>query len=426
MNYKESMEWLGGFQQFGMKLGLGRIATLCNSLGNPQNKYKIIHVGGTNGKGSVCKFINSILTSSGYKTGLYLSPHLQRFSERIVIDNKEISEEDVAALITKIKPITEQMAKDNESPTYFEIVTAMAFQYFYDKNVDFAIIEVGLGGRFDATNIVNPILSIITNVSLEHQNVLGNSIEDIAFEKAGIIKKDVSLVTGSEDNALKVIKEKATEKNSEICVVKNTSWERIFTGLNAQEFVIKGRLKDYHVRTKMLGKFQGKNIAISLASIETLQLNGVYIPEEGIFDGIEKTTFAGRIEIIQKNPIIVLDGAHNIAGIKVLTEALKNDFSYNRLILVLGILSDKKISDMVKIITPLADVLVVTKSTNARACNPSKLKEVVKEVGFKKEIIVKEKITDAIEHAKSVANRDDLICITGSLFTAGEARNFLI
>ena len=205
MNYKESIDWLDSFQRFGMKLGLERINYICKKLGDPQNCLKVVHVGGTNGKGSVCRFLESILLASGYSVGVYTSPHLQRFSERIVVNGKEISERDVVSLIKKIKPIVEKMTTEDNGPTYFEIVTAMAFQYFKDKNVDFAVIEVGLGGRFDATNVVNPVVSIITNVSLEHTNVLGKKIEDIAFEKAGIIKIDVPVVTAAKGHGFEVI-----------------------------------------------------------------------------------------------------------------------------------------------------------------------------------------------------------------------------
>jgi len=421
MNYEEAINWLNSFQQFGMKLGLERITRLCNNLGNPQNKYKIIHVGGTNGKGSVCRFIGSILTSGGYKTGIYTSPHLQRITERIVIDGREISENDFVNLIDKLKPIVEKMLNEGESPTYFEIVTAIGFEYFYNERVDYAIIEVGLGGRFDATNIVKPILSIITNVTLEHQNILGENIGDIAYEKAGIIKEGVPLITGVQGEILRVIETRAKENNSETILITEDNWKRISGDTYGQEFLIKGLLKDYDVKTKMLGMFQGKNIAIALNAIENLQLKGLYITEENIFEGIEKASFSGRMEIMQNNPTILIDGAHNIEGFKVLAETLKNDFTYNKLILVIGILSDKKISEMAEIVTPLSDMVVTTRSENKRACNPSKLKQIIYELGHNKEIVVKEKISDAIEFAKSITNKDDLICITGSLFTVGEA-----
>ena len=192
MNYKDCIEWLNSFEKFGIKLGLERIDHICKKLENPHDHYKIIHVGGTNGKGSVCRFLESILVNSGYNVGTYTSPHLQRLSERFVVNKKEISETEIVKLVVKIKPIIEKMIDENNIPTYFEIVTAMAFQYFKDNNIDFALIEVGLGGRFDATNIVNPILTIITNVTLEHQKILGDKIKDISFEKAGIIKEEGS------------------------------------------------------------------------------------------------------------------------------------------------------------------------------------------------------------------------------------------
>jgi dihydrofolate synthase/folylpolyglutamate synthase len=424
MEYKEAINWLNGFQQFGVKLGLERITKLCNNLDNPQNNYKLIHVGGTNGKGSVCRFLGSILSSSGYKTGIYTSPHLQRINERFVIDGLEISENDFANFIKKIKTIVEEMKKEGEPPTYFEILTAMAFQYFNDKNVEFAIIEVGLGGRFDATNIVKPILTIITNVTLEHQDVLGENVGDIAYEKAGIIKEGIPLITGVQRDILRVIENKAKENNSEITIINEDNLKRLSNDIYGQEFLIKGLLKDYEINTKLLGRFQGKNIAIALNAIENLQLKGVYITETNIFEGIEKTTFTGRIEIIKENPTIIIDGAHNIEGFKVLTETLKNDFKYNKLILVVGILSDKKIFEMLKIILPISDIIITTKSTNKRAFSPLKLKEIIEKLNFQKKVIIKNQVDEAIEYARSIAKNKDLICITGSLFTVGEALEY--
>jgi len=193
MNFEETLDWLYGFQKFGMKLGLERITHITDNLGSPHKNYKIIHVGGTNGKGSVCKFLESILVRNGYTVGVYTSPHLQHISERIVVNKKRITEEELVSLVKKIKPTVEEMMKNKNNPTFFEVFTAIAFEYFKEKNVDFAIIEVGLGGRFDATNIVDPVVSVITNISPEHQNVLGKKIEDIAFEKAGIIKDHVGI-----------------------------------------------------------------------------------------------------------------------------------------------------------------------------------------------------------------------------------------
>ena len=201
MKYNQAIEWLYSFEKYGIKLSLERIVFICEKLGDPQNNYDVIHVGGTNGKGSVCKYISSILTSAGYRVGLYTSPHIQNFSERFVINNNVISEDEIVLLVEKVKSIVDEMIKSNNIPTFFEITTAMTFEYFFDKKVDYAVVEVGLGGRFDATNIVNPIVSVITNVTLEHQDRLGNTIDEISFEKAGIIKENTPVITGAENTA---------------------------------------------------------------------------------------------------------------------------------------------------------------------------------------------------------------------------------
>ena len=420
MNYKEAVDWLYSFEKFGIKLGLERITYICEKLGNPQNSYKIIHIGGTNGKGSVCKYLESVLFESGYSVGVYTSPHIQRFSERFVVNKKEISESDVVLLVEKIKPIIDDMIKNKNNPTFFEIATAMAFEYFKQKKVDFAIVEVGLGGRFDATNIVDPLVSIITNVSLEHQDRLGKTIEEISFEKAGIIKKNIPVFTAAKDDALDVIKKVAKEKNASITIVGN-NYKKIKGGIDWQEFQIVGSLKTYNVKTSIGGSFQGENIALSIATVEQLQMNGVYVTDKAIIEGIGKTVNPGRMELFSFEPLILLDGAHNIAGITALKKTLKEDFVYDKLILVIGILSDKNIKEMLEIITPIAEVVIVTKSQNSRAEDPKKLKEIING----KEVFVKDRISDAIDYAKEIASKKDIICITGSLFTVGEARDYL-
>jgi len=422
MNFNETIDWLYGFQKFGVKLGLERIKHLCKNLGNPQDSYKIVHVGGTNGKGSVCKFIGSILTCSGYKAGVYTSPHLQRFSERFVIDGVEISEEDVVLLVEKIKPIVEKMKKGGDTPTFFEIVTAMGFECFKKENVDFAIVEVGLGGRFDATNIVTPLISVVTNVTLEHQSVLGKTIKKIAIEKSGIIKKNIPVVTGAKDDALKVVEKTADEKNSPITIVDSGNWKR----LNEGDFLINGSLNDYTVKTKMIGSFQGGNIALAISAVEIIQMNGVFVTDESIIDGVEQTVNPGRMEIASSDPCILLDGAHNVACMKILKETVENDFEFDNFILVLGVLSDKNIEEMLQIIVPLASEIIVTKSKNDRTCDPKILKNIIEKLGFKNKIVVKNKIKDALDYAKSIVKKTDLVCVTGSLFTVGEARDILI
>lgn len=425
MKYAEALDWLNAFESFGMKLGLERITHLCQQLNNPQQNYKTIHVGGTNGKGSVSTIIASILLQSGYTVGLYRSPHLQRFSERMVVNGEEISEDDLLTLIKQIKPLVEEMIRAGEPPTYFEIVTAMALLYFQNKNVDMAVIEVGLGGRFDATNIITPLLSIITNISLEHQQILGDTVEKIAFEKAGIVKREVPVITAAEGGALSIIIDIAKEKHAPLTVITPQSWKQRKGGMSWQEFYITGALKEYMVRTSLMGNYQGENIALALAAVEKLQMSGLYITDGGINDGIEKVTHPGRTEIRGTEPLLLLDGAHTIAGMSALKKTLENDLVYNRLMLVIGILADKKIEEMLNIIVPLATVIVVTTSQHTRACEPEKLKEIIKQIDATKEVVVTEKIADAIQYATDAAKQDDAICITGSLFTVGKARDYL-
>ncbi|MCK4332887.1 MAG: bifunctional folylpolyglutamate synthase/dihydrofolate synthase [Thermoplasmatales archaeon] len=426
MNFEESICWLYSFKKYGSKLGLERISYLVEQLGNPQNTIKIIHVTGTNGKGSVCKFIGSILQKAGYNVGVYISPHLQRFSERIVVNNEEISEENVVLLVEKIRPVVDDMIKQNNTPTFFEVITAMAFQFFSDCTVDFAVIEVGLGGRFDATNVVNPLVSVITNVSLEHTDYLGEDIKSIAFEKAGIIKESVPVVTAVKNDARDVIKKIAKEKNTRTTVIDRNHWRRLSYNMNYQEFLIQGTFNDYTVKTSLLGGYQGENIALAVSTIEQLQMNGIYLTDDDILEGISTAFNPGRMEIISEEPTILLEGAHNPVGMEMLKKTLEEDFEYDRLILLIGILKDKNIQKMLSTIAPISDIIIVTKSKNARACEPEILKNSIEKIGWKKELFIVDSLPKAIKYAKSMANKNDIICISGSLFTVGEARSYFV
>lgn len=426
MNFEESIRWLYSFKKYGSKLGLDRISYLVEQLGSPQNAIKIIHVTGTNGKGSVCKFIGSILQKAGYNVGVYISPHLQRFSERIVVNNEEISEEDVVLLVEKIKPVVDDMIKQNNTPTFFEVITAMAFQFFSNCTVDFAVVEVGLGGRFDATNVVNPLVSVITNVSLEHTDYLGEDIKSIAFEKAGIIKENAPVVTAAKNDARDVIKKIAKEKNAHTTVIDRNHWQRLSYNMNYQEFLIQGAFNDYTVKTALLGEYQGENIALAVFTIEQLQMNGIYLTDDDVLEGISTAFNPGRMEIISEEPTVLLDGAHNPVGMKMLKKTLEEDFDYNRLVLLIGILKDKNIQKMLSTIAPISDIIIVTKSNNVRACEPEILKNTIEKIGYKKDLFIEDSIPKAIEHAKSMVNKNDIICISGSLFTVGEARSYFV
>jgi len=420
------MQWLAGFEKYGWVFGLERISTLMERLGNPQNELKVVHVAGTNGKGSVCKFISSILQQAGYSVGLYTSPHLERFSERITVNGDEISDDAFVKIIERVRPLVEEMKEQGKVPTFFEIVTALAFLYFHERKVDYAVVEVGLGGRLDATNIVTPLVSVITNISLEHTDILGDSIDKIAFEKAGIIKEGVPMVTAAREAARDVITRVANEHHAPVVFVDQTWWKRVVWDGREQEFFIQGAFRDYSVRTSLLGVHQGDNIAVAIAAVEQLQIHGVFLTDTDIMKGIEIASNPGRMEIIAETPMILLDGAHNPGGIKVLVETIKQDFTYKRLLLVLGVLKDKDISSMIATIVPVADTVIVTKSSSPRAYDPMRLKEQITSVDPTKEVVVTTTVPEAVDYAKRHARRKDLICISGSLFTVGEARQHLL
>jgi dihydrofolate synthase/folylpolyglutamate synthase len=422
----DALEWLCSFDKYGWIFGLERITFLLEQLGNPHRELKVIHVTGTNGKGSVCKCISSILQKAGYTVGLYLSPHIERFSERIVINDEEIPAEDLAMLVAQVRPLVEEMKQNDNTPTFFEIVTSLAFLYFKDRTVDYAVVEVGLGGRFDATNMVTPLVSVITNISLEHTDILGKDITSIALEKSGIIKDHIPVITAATQDARETIEHVAKQRNAPLTGIDHTMWKRISFKQGCQVFVIHGSFKDYTVKTSLLGKHQGENIAVAITAIEQVQMNGVYISDNDILDGVADVTYPGRMEIVSEKPFILLDGAHNPDGMNMLIKTIREDFSFHRLIVILGVLKEKDIKTMGSAIAPLSDVIIVTKSTNPRASDPLVLKQIIESVDPNKKIYVETSIPEAIEHAKRLAKQKDMICVSGSLFTVGEARSYLL
>ena len=422
---QDAFAWLSSFDKYGWVFGLERIQRLLGQLGDPQNSLRVIHVAGTNGKGSVCKYISSILGNAGYQVGVYLSPHIERFSERISVNNKEISDEDFARLASQIKPCVETMMQQNNTPTYFEIVTVLAFLYFKERTVDFAVVEVGLGGRLDATNVVHPLVSVITNISLEHTDILGKDIVTIASEKAGIIKENVPVITAATKDALEIINKIARERNAPVFSVNPTLWTRVYFQGKHQEFLIQGSFRDYTVRTSLLGQHQGENIALAIAVVERLQMNGIYLTDTDIIEGIAATTHHGRLELVSDNPLILLDGAHNPAGMTMLAKTLQQDFSAHRLILILGMLKDKDIKSMLAAIVPLAEVVIVTKAKVPRAADTEILKQGILDLDANKTVIVHPSVAAAVDQAKHLAGQHDLICVSGSLFTVGEARSYI-
>jgi len=421
MEYEEVVEYIFNLRRFGkMKLGLERIGELVKGLDNPHKKYKIIHVGGSNGKGSTVAMIDSILRSAGYKVGKFTSPHLSRFTERITVNGKEIPEKEVIRLFCEIKKISEKL---KEKPTFFEVTTAMAFKWFEEQKVDFVVLEVGLGGRLDATNIVNPIVSVITNIAQEHTEVLGDDVLDIAHEKAGIIKTSVPLVTAERNELiLKIFKDLCKKQG---CKIFRVGEDILFTqkesNLEYQKFDIESMRRYRNLCIPLLGSHQILNAATAVGVIEALLIYGIHIPERAVREGLANVKWPGRLEIVQRKPLVVLDCAKDPLAMKNLRKALKSLFDYENLILVISVSSDKKVEKMLKEILPITDHLIATKhNVQNRATNPETIVNYVKPYKIPFEII--KNVKDATKKAIKMAQEKDLVCITGSIFTVGEAR----
>jgi len=399
--YENVMDYINSFQSKGIKLGLDNMKNILSLLGNPEKGLKVIHIAGTNGKGSVCAMIDSILQNAGYKIGRYVSPHLCRFTERLTINSDEITEEEVIWLMDKLKPYFEKA-----DLTFFEAVTAMAFVYFKQKKVDYVVMEVGMGGRLDATNVVEPFMSVITNISIEHTQFLGRTIKEIAKEKAGIIKENSLVVTGAEGEALEVIKKVSKDKNAQLVPLMKC---RKRDG----KLYIDG-LQD--IELNLMGDFQLSNASVAVTAAVGLRELQVNVPDKAIKLGLEYVEWPGRFEFYRKN--ILIDCAHNEAGMIALGKEIEK-LRHKNLVLIIGILDDKKIDTMIAEIVPLANTVIITKPKTGRAVPVETLAREVKK--HTKNHLMKETVADAVKYAESIMAKDDLLLITGSCYVVGEA-----
>lgn len=428
MTYEEALAFLRDLTKFGYNLGLGRITQLLHLLGNPQDRLKVIHIGGTNGKGSTSAMVTSILKAAGYRVGLFSSPHLHRYTERMTINGQEIPETAVASLMTEIRPLLEKMVQEGfEHPTEFEVNTALALLYFAREKVDFAVLEVGLGGAIDSTNVVNPLVAVITNVGMDHMDYLGNTLEEITEVKGGIIKPGCQVVTGTDkEEVVRILEDICRDKEARLWRLgKDFQVELISNTLDGVTFSFYGNGVGYQaLQVPLLGEHQAVNGAIAVATIRCLATYGYQIPTEAIYEGLKRVHWPARLEIVKRCPLVLIDGAHNVDGARTLRKALEQLFTYGKLILVIGMLADKEREKVLELLAPLADALVVTRPNSPRAENWEELASLGSR--YVKEVIVQPDIHDAIEEALAMAGAEDLVCITGSLYMVAEARGYLL
>ncbi len=422
-NYNETLQYLFNLQRLGIDLNLTRISGLLHLLYNPHNYLRAIHIAGTNGKGSVAAIIDSVLQVCGYRTGLYTSPHLYDIRERIMINNNMIPEERIIKITERTRGIIERDPRYNGRLTFFEFITVMAFIYFAEEGIDIAIVETGMGGRLDATNVLSsPLVSVITDIDYDHMDFLGRSLREIAREKAGIIKENGVVVTTSQHpEVISEIEQICEERNAVLIMVgRNFYIDIIKSDISGNIFNLHDKnnaLRD--LRIPLLGRHQVINAGVAVEVCLRLRDQGFNITEEGIKQGLAKVKWRGRMEIISKAPYILLDGAHNLAGTKALVKTLSY-FKYKRLFLVIGILEDKDIDGMMEILVSIADHVTLVRPDVPRGADPEILTDAASKFG--KDAVIIEGIPSALQSVREKADKDDMICVTGSLFTVAEAR----
>ncbi|MCR4441035.1 MAG: folylpolyglutamate synthase/dihydrofolate synthase family protein [Peptococcaceae bacterium] len=429
MDYAKALEVLGELTRFGINLGLERIRSLLARFDNPQDALPVIHIGGTNGKGSTLALLSAALRQAGYRVGTFTSPHLVSYTERMAINGEPVSAEEFASLLYTVKPFFREVQKETgENPTEFEVLTTMAFLYFLRSRADLVLLEVGLGGDIDSTNVVkSPLLSIITNVSLDHTDYLGDTVEQIAEKKGGIIKERRPVITASSDGrALAVLRRQARDKAAPLFEVhREINWRLKEENLEGQHFCVnssKNSFPDLFIPLK--GEHQLVNAATALLALEVLNELGWSVTKEEIKGGLSSVTWPGRLEIVRKNPLVVIDGAHNPAGMEAVSRWLeKNRPGAGKVILVIGMLADKDRRKAAACLDGLVDMVVVTRPLSSRAGDWKEMAAFFRKEAEKIKII--EPLPEAISAALGQAAPGDLVLVTGSLYLIGEVRRLL-
>lgn len=427
MNYNEALKYIDTELKGGCNPGLDRITMLLGLIGNPHKELKTIHIAGTNGKGSAAAMISGILKEAGYKVGTYISPHLINITERYLINNIEIEKIRFSNYVGILKEKIEFIKNTGaEIPSQFEMLTALAFLYLKDEKVDIAVIEVGLGGRYDATNVLDSLISVIMSISFDHMSILGDTIEKIAYEKAGIIKsKGITVLYPQRySEAERVIEEISAKLDNRLIKIKKEN-------VILKSFSLDGQLMDYsynhvdykNIRLPLLGDHQSLNAAVAITVISLLNDLGYKTDKNHIRNGIGNVKWLGRLSIVSKSPLIVIDGAHNIDGITMLTSAIKKYFHDKKLILIMGMLKDKEHDKSLEIIAPMASTFIATEPLDARALKAEELGEEAKK--YTSDVRVEPSLEMAIKSAMAIYSEDFVILIAGSLYLIGEANKLL-
>lgn len=417
MNINEALSFIHKTVWLGSKPGLSRTEHLLSLMGNPHKELKFVHVAGTNGKGSTSACIASILREAGYKTGLYTSPYINVFNERMQIDGKMISDDELCRLCEYIKPFSDSMTDD--PPTEFELITALAMEYFRKNNCDIVVLEVGMGGELDSTNVIDsPEAAVICAIDLDHTEFLGNTVEKVAEAKAGIIKKGTkAALYDCEKSVYDVFDSRCKQVGASLVTAGFDKIENINPSLRFIEFDF-GRYKN--IKLSLVGSYQPKNASVAITATELLREKGYKISDKNIYDGLEKVSWAGRFEILGENPVFILDGAHNPHGMKAAVNSLKDHFAGKKIHFVVGAMADKDVSGMMAMLTPLAESFIAVKPDNPRAMEAETLSQLLTNLGAKSESC--DSIKEAVAKAVNKAGDKGIVACLGSLYFSGEIR----
>ena len=419
MNYKEARVYLDEVSKYGSVLGLDNMRELLERLGNPQDDLKFIHISGTNGKGSALSYMSTILSGAGLRTGRYISPTLYAYRERIQVDGEMIDRESLAALVTIVKEAVDAMEAENKgNPTVFEVETALSFLYFKEKKCDIVVLETGLGGTLDATNVVNTtVIEMISSIGMDHMEFLGGTLQEIAENKAGIIKPHTWVVSAEQDpKAAAVIQRVCREKDCRLAVVDPAAFREVQYGYERQTFTYKNW---ENVEITLAGTYQVTNAALALEAVEALRKLGYHLSEEQVRKGMKEAFWRGRFSVIHKTPVVVIDGAHNPAAAKVLKDSLETYFKGRDLHFIFGVFADKDYESVIRMTAPLAKhIITIQTPGNPRALPAEKLRDAVRSVNPSVEAAGS--IREAVEKSMENVQKDDVIVAFGSLSFLGE------